>query len=80
MSLFNKKVEAYTLDLKDVMSEKKEQPASYYMGIGKDGGVNFLIKSCSQVQELNFTREQAKFLVEQFQFYIGEDVGREGEE
>ena len=73
MNLFSKNVEAYKLDLKDVMNEKEELPATYYMGAGKDGGVNFLIKSYSQVQELNFTREQAKFLVEQFQFYIGED-------
>jgi hypothetical protein len=71
MNLFSKNAEAYKLDLKDVMNEN--QPATYYIGLGKSGGVNFLIKSCSQVQELNFTREQAKFLVEQFQFYIGED-------
>jgi hypothetical protein len=73
MNLFNKNVEAYKLDLKDVMSKKEELPAEYYMGLGKDGGVNFLIKSYSHLQTLNFTREQAKFLVEQFQFYIGED-------
>ena len=73
MNLFNKNVEAYKLDLKDVMNEKEELPGTYYMGYGKDGGVNFLIKSYSQIQELNFTREQAKSLVEQFQFYIGKD-------
>jgi len=73
MSLFSKNVEAYKLDLKDVMSKKERQPATYYMGAGKDGGVNFLIKTHDTVQELIFTREQAEFLVEQFQFYMGED-------
>jgi hypothetical protein len=81
MNLFNNKSESYTLDLKDVMSKKEEQqPATYYMGAGKDGGVNFLIKSYSSVQELNFTRNQAQFLVEQFQFYIGEDDGIGGDD
>ena len=71
MNLFNKNVEAYKLDLKDVMSEN--QSATYYMGYGKDGGVNFLIRTPSGTSELKFTIEQAKSLVEQFQFYIGED-------
>ena len=71
MSLFSKNSTAYKLDLKDIMNEK--QPATYYMGAGKDGGVNFLIKTQDNVQELIFTREQAEFLVEQFQFYIGVD-------
>jgi len=73
MSLFNKNAEAYKLDLKDVMSEKEDQLATYYMGYGKDGGVRFLIKTYDSVQELIFNREQAKSLVEQFQFYIGVD-------
>jgi hypothetical protein len=81
MNLFNNKSESYTLDLKDVMSKKEEQqPATYYMAAGKNGGVNFLIKSYSSVQELNFTRNQAQFLVEQFQFYIGEDDGIGGDD
>lgn len=71
MSLFNKNAEAYKLDLKDVMSEN--QPATYYMAFGNDGGVNFLIRTPSVTSELKFTRDQAKCLVEQFQFYIGED-------
>ena len=71
MSLFNNKSKAYNLNLKDIMNER--QHATYYMGAGKDGGVNFLIKAHDNVQELIFTREQAEFLVEQFQFYIGED-------
>lgn len=73
MNLFNKNVEAYKLDLKDVMNEKEELPTNYYMGYAKDGGVRFLIKTYDSVQELLFTREQAEFLVEQFQFYIGQD-------
>jgi len=71
MNLFSKNVEAYKLDLKDVMSEN--QPATYYMASGNDGGVNFLIRTPSVTSELKFTRDQAKFLVEQFQFYIGVD-------
>jgi len=71
MNLFNKNAEAYKLDLKDVISEN--QSATYYMGYGKDGGVNFLIRTPSVTSELKFTRDQAKSLVEQFQFYIGED-------
>ena len=71
MNLFSKNAEAYKLDLKDVMSEN--QPATYYMAFGNDGGVNFLIRTPSVTSELNFTKEQAKSLVEQFQFYIGED-------
>ena len=73
MSLFSKNVEAYKLDLKDAMSEKEELPTNYYMGHAKDGGVRFLIKTYDSVQELIFNRDQAKSLVEQFQFYIGED-------
>jgi hypothetical protein len=71
MNLFNKNVEAYKLDLKDVMSEN--QSATYYMAFGDNGGVNFLIRTPIVTSELNFTRDQAKSLVEQFQFYIGED-------
>ena len=71
MSLFSKNAEAYKLDLKDVMSEN--QSAAYYMAFGDDGGVNFLIRTPSITSELKFTRDQAKCLVEQFQFYIGED-------
>ena len=52
---------------------KEEQPTTYYMGYAKDGGVRFLIKTYDSVQELIFNRDQAKSLVEQFQFYIGED-------
>lgn len=73
MSLFSKNVEAYKLDLKDVMSKTEEQPTRYYMGHAKDGGVRFLIKTHDNIQELIFNRDQAKSLVEQFQFYIGED-------
>ena len=71
MNLFSKNAEAYKLDLKDVMSEN--QLTTYYMGHAKDGGVRFLIKTYDSVQELIFNRAQAKSLVEQFQFYIGED-------
>ena len=71
MNLFNKNAEAYKLDLKDVMSEN--QLTTYYMGYAKDGGVRFLIKTYDSVQELIFNRDQAKSLVKQFQFYIGED-------
>ena len=71
MNLFSKNVEAYKLDLKDVMSEN--QSATYYMAFGDNGGVNFLIRTPSVTSELKFTRDQAKCLVEQFQFYIGED-------
>ena len=73
MNLFNKNAEAYKLDLKDVMSKEEEQPTTYYMGHAKDGGVRFLIKTYDSVQELIFNRDQAKSLVEQFQFYVGED-------
>ena len=73
MSLFSKNAEAYKLDLKDVMSKKEEQSATYYMAFGNDGGVNFLIRTPSVTSELKFTRDQAKSLVEQFQFYIGEN-------
>ena len=78
MRLFSKNAEAYKLDLKDVMSKEKEQPPTYempaiYMGNAKDGGVRFLIKTYDSVQELIFNRDQAKSLVEQFQFYIGVD-------
>ena len=73
MSLFSKNVEAYKLDLKDVMSKPEEQPATYYMGHAKDGGVRFLIKTHDNIQELIFNRGQAESLVEQFRFYIGED-------
>ena len=71
MSLFSKNAEAYKLDLKDVMSEN--QSATYYMAFGDNGGVNFLIRTPSVTSELKFTRDQAKSLVEQFQFYIGEN-------
>ena len=71
MNLFNKNVETYKLDLKDVMNEN--QSATYYMAFGDNGGVNFLIRTASVTSELKFTRDQAKSLVEQFQFYIGED-------
>ena len=71
MNLFSKNVEAYKLDLKDVMSEN--QSATYYMAFGDNGGVNFLIRTPSVTSELKFTRDQAKSLVEQFQFYIGEN-------
>jgi len=73
MKLFSKNVEAYKLNLEDIMNER--QPSTYYMGHAKDNGVRFLIKannSCD-FQELIFTKDQAKSLVEQFQFYIGED-------
>jgi hypothetical protein len=73
MNLFNKNAEAYKLDLKDVISEKEKLTTNYYMGYAKDGGVRFLIKTYDSVQELIFNRDQAKSLVEQFQFYIGED-------
>ena len=72
MSLFSRSVEAYKLDLKNVMSKPEEQPATYYMGYAKDGGVRFLIKTHDNIQELIFDRDQAKSLVEQFQFYMGE--------
>ena len=71
MSLFSKNVEAYKLDLKDLMNE--HVAVKYYMASGENGGVNFLIRTPSVTSELKFTKEQAKFLVEQFQFYIGED-------
>jgi hypothetical protein len=77
MNLFSRNVEAYKLDLKDDMSKEDQLtiPSTYYMGHAKDGGVRFLIKannSCD-FQELIFTKDQAKSLVEQFQFYMGED-------
>ena len=57
-----------------VMSkENEEQTAALYLGKGKDGKINFLIKTPTYVKELVFTRDQAKFLVEQFKFYIGRD-------
>ena len=70
MSLFNKNAEAYKLDLKDIV-KKQEETASYYMGAGANGSIKFLINTKIGVTELIFTREKAKFLVEQFQFYIG---------
>ena len=61
-----------------MIEENEEQiKVFYYMGLGKDDQINFLIKAPTYVKELVFTRDQAKFLVEQFEFYIGrdEDIG-----
>lgn len=71
MSLFSKNAEAYKLDLNDVMNANV--PVKYYMASGENGGVTFLLKSPNVTSELKFTRDQAKFLVEEFQFYIGVD-------
>ena len=73
MGLFNKNAEAYKLDLKDIVKKQEEETASYYMGAGANGSIKFLINTKIGVTELIFTREKAIFLVEQFQYYIGED-------
>ena len=71
MNLFNlKNTDAYTIDLKELLTKKEDVEPLYYIGISSNNIIHMLIPS---VGEITFNRSAAKSLVEQLQFYIGED-------
>jgi hypothetical protein len=71
MNLFNlKNTDAYTINLEELLAKKEDVAPFYYIGISSNNIIHMLIPN---VGEITFNRGAAKFLVEQLQFYIGED-------